>query len=315
MLPLPLALKRVVDLTNSIAGASASQLLAGFGAEVILVEPPRAGLRLKDPESFSILSRNKLSFVIDLSSDEGWSTALALVALSDVVLTDSTDYGGEDSAYKAFGTARDDIIVVAIGDGSDWVGLGRIAAAAAMTALLHKRVSGEGQLARVGIREAAASMRTASVVAEGVGLAGASPDLSPSGCYGCSDGSLALVVRSEEQRRALLNLAGTSTVWNSVGGDQVDAVAAWTKDQSAEVAAARLREAGVSAEHLRRPGELQRDPHLRARGFFEHVAAVSGLAEVPGPAYRYSLTPTHTRLPAPALGEHNDYVLRELLKR
>jgi crotonobetainyl-CoA:carnitine CoA-transferase CaiB-like acyl-CoA transferase len=312
MLPLPLALKRVVDLTSSIAGASASQLLGELGAEVILVELPQGGLRRTDPERFSELCRNKLSCVIDISRDEGWNTVLALVALSDVVLIDSTDFGGEDSAYEAFVSARQDIGVVVIGDGRDRAGVGRIAAAAAMTALLHKRACGEAQLARVGFREAAASIRTTSVVAASVGLAGASPDMSPSGCYVCSDGSLALVIRSEEQRQALLNLVGT--VSNGVDGDQADEVAAWTKDQSAEAAAARLRDAGVVAERLRSLEEGAQD--LRTGGFFEQVAAgSSGLTEMPGPAYRFSLTPAHTRLPVPDLGEHNDYVLRELLAR
>ena len=154
-------------------------------------------------------------------------------------------------------------------------------------------------------------MLTASVVAASAGLAGASPDLIPSGCYGCSDGSLALVVRSEEQRQALLNLAGT--VSNGADGDQIEAVAAWAKDQSAEAAAARLRDAGVVAERLRNLEELTRD--RRRQGLFEQVAAGSGLAEMPGPAYRFSLTPAHTRLPPPELGEHNDYVLRELLRQ
>jgi crotonobetainyl-CoA:carnitine CoA-transferase CaiB-like acyl-CoA transferase len=311
MLPLPLALKRVVDLTGGIAGASASQLLGELGAEVILVEPPRGGLRRTDAERFSELARNKMSCVIDISRDEGWQTLLELVALSDVVLTDSADFGGEERAYEVFASARDDIIVVAIGDGSDQAGLGRIAAAAAMTALFHKRARGEGQLARVGFREATASMRTASVVAAGVGLAGASPDLSPSGCYGCSDGSLALVVRSEQQKQSLLELVGVKA--NGGGEDLVNAVAVWTKGQSAEAAAARLRDAGVVAERLRSLKERAQD--LRARGFFEQVAALSSLSEMPGPAYRFSMTPTHTRLPAPQLGEHNDYVLRELLEQ
>jgi len=99
MLPLPLALKRVLDLTGSLAGASASQLLGELGAEVILVEPPQGGLRRTNPERFSVLGRNQLSFAIDLSTDQGWNNVLALVALSDVILTDSTDFGGVDSAY------------------------------------------------------------------------------------------------------------------------------------------------------------------------------------------------------------------------
>jgi crotonobetainyl-CoA:carnitine CoA-transferase CaiB-like acyl-CoA transferase len=313
MLPLPLAHKRVVDLTSSIAGASASHLLGEFGAEVVLVEPPQGGLRRSDPQGFAELGRNKLGCVIDLSRDEGWHTLLELVARSDVVLTDSVDLAGEDGGYEAFASVRSDVIVVFIGEGRERPGPGRVAAAAAMTALFHKRAGGEGQLARVAIREAAVSMRTASVVAAAAGLAGASPDLSPSGCYACSDGSLALVVRSGEQRQALLELVGGAA--NGGGEGPIRAVQTWAKDLSADSAAAMLRDVGVVAERIRRPEELMHDPHLRARGSFEQVASASGLTEMPGPSYRFSLTPTHTRLAAPALGEHNGYVLKELLGR
>ena len=39
----PLATLRVLDLSNSLAGAQASQTLADFGAEVVHVEPPGGG--------------------------------------------------------------------------------------------------------------------------------------------------------------------------------------------------------------------------------------------------------------------------------
>lgn len=45
----------------------------------------------------------------------------------------------------------------------------------------------------------------------------------------------------------------------------------------------------------------------------EPVSARNCTIEIAGPHWRLSESPAHIRLPAPALGEHNGYVLRELL--
>ncbi len=45
----------------------------------------------------------------------------------------------------------------------------------------------------------------------------------------------------------------------------------------------------------------------------EPVSARNGTIEIPRPHWRLSESPAHIRLPAPALGEHNVYVLQELL--
>jgi len=56
------------------------------------------------------------------------------------------------------------------------------------------------------------------------------------------------------------------------------------------------------------------DPHLRARGFWESVShPEDGTRDLDGVPWRLSRSPAHIRLPAPRLGEHNDYVLRGLL--
>jgi crotonobetainyl-CoA:carnitine CoA-transferase CaiB-like acyl-CoA transferase len=56
------------------------------------------------------------------------------------------------------------------------------------------------------------------------------------------------------------------------------------------------------------------DPHLRARGFWESVSHPEGeTRDLDGVPWRLSRSPAHIRLPAPRLGEHNDYVLRGLL--
>jgi len=61
----PLAGLRVLDLSNSPAGAQASQTLADFGAEVVQVEPPGGGV-LRDLPSYPLICRGKKSMVLDL---------------------------------------------------------------------------------------------------------------------------------------------------------------------------------------------------------------------------------------------------------
>lgn len=58
------------------------------------------------------------------------------------------------------------------------------------------------------------------------------------------------------------------------------------------------------------PGSPSREPDGAT---LEPVSARSGTIEIPGPHWRLSESPAHIRLPAPTLGEHNVYVLRELL--
>lgn len=86
---------RVLDLTTSIAGPYATQLLADFGAEVIKVERPGSGddTRAWGPpflheQSLWYLSvnRNKQSVTLDYSTPEGLGVLHRLVARCDVVV-------------------------------------------------------------------------------------------------------------------------------------------------------------------------------------------------------------------------------------
>lgn len=75
--PRPLRQKKIVDLSQFIAGPTAAQYLADFGAEVIKIEAPKGdpirGLTGNKFGSFYIRSFNtgKQSQVIDLKSDDG----------------------------------------------------------------------------------------------------------------------------------------------------------------------------------------------------------------------------------------------------
>jgi benzylsuccinate CoA-transferase BbsF subunit len=91
-------------------------------------------------------------------------------------------------------------------------------------------------------------------------------------------------------------------------------LATWCADADAFDLADALRAAGVPAYAVLRPSDLAADSQLAHRGFFVTVDhSVMGPMRVDGPATLYSRTPAYPRTAAPALGEHGDSVLRELL--
>lgn len=298
MLPLPLALLRVLDLTRSVAGATATRLLADLGAEVILVETPAGGLREAEPALFDHLSRNKFACAIDLARPEGTGACLRLAAACDVVFTDAE---GAPLAYEALAAARPDVVCVRVAAASDRPGVGVAAAAAALVALFQRRAEGRGAVVDVSFPRLAASLHSAEIPTAALGLETSSPDMAPSGVYSCAEGSLAVAVRSPAQAEALARLTGGAGLRD------------WLAKRSANEAAAAVLAAGVAAQPLADLEALLADPHLRAAGFFEPVAqAGRGVREMEGVPYRFSRTPAHVRLPPPARGEHTHAVLTEM---
>ncbi len=81
----PLAGLRVVDLSNSPAGAQASQTLADFGAEVVHVEPP-GGSALRAMPGYPFIARGKKSIVLDLHHPDDHDVARQLAVGADVMI-------------------------------------------------------------------------------------------------------------------------------------------------------------------------------------------------------------------------------------
>ena len=85
----PLAGMRVIDLATVVAGPGAARYLADFGADVLKIERPGAGdstrtMGLPDPRDgtsayWKVVGRNKRCATLDLKSDGGRDTLLALV--------------------------------------------------------------------------------------------------------------------------------------------------------------------------------------------------------------------------------------------
>ncbi|MEQ8194933.1 MAG: CaiB/BaiF CoA-transferase family protein [Rhodospirillales bacterium] len=90
---MPLARFRVLDLTQARAGPTAVRLLADWGADVILIEPPletgknRVGLTGKRHDfDFQNLHRNKRGITLNLKTDEGRAAFMKLVEGADVIV-------------------------------------------------------------------------------------------------------------------------------------------------------------------------------------------------------------------------------------
>jgi crotonobetainyl-CoA:carnitine CoA-transferase CaiB-like acyl-CoA transferase len=97
--------------------------------------------------------------------------------------------------------------------------------------------------------------------------------------------------------------------------DELDAIISeWTAERTQREAARLLQAAGVAAAPVLRIPELMANEHLRARGFWERVTqAAAGTWDMEGVVWRMSRTPGHVRVPPPMYGEHNKWVLRDLL--
>ncbi|MBW2061654.1 MAG: CoA transferase, partial [Deltaproteobacteria bacterium] len=75
-----------------------------------------------------------------------------------------------------------------------------------------------------------------------------------------------------------------------------------------------LQRNGVPAGPVVNEKDAFVDPHLNARGFFQVILqADTGTYRYPGFLWKMSQTPPTYRLPPCRLGEHNDYVFREVI--
>jgi crotonobetainyl-CoA:carnitine CoA-transferase CaiB-like acyl-CoA transferase len=128
---------RVIDLTTSIAGPYATQLLADLGADVIKVERPGTGddSRQWGPpflDGFSLwylsVNRNKRSLTLDYSCESGYGLLRDLVRQSDVVFTNHVPRVQRKLRidHASLAQARPDLIHVSVtGYGLDGSGADR----------------------------------------------------------------------------------------------------------------------------------------------------------------------------------------------
>ena len=369
----------VLDLTHYIAGPYCTRLLAGFGADVLKVEPPggERGRRMAPffhdepgPDAslpFAYLNSGKRSLTLNLKSEEGQDILRSLLSESDMLVENfaprvmpslGLDYPAlkeiaphlvmvSISNFGQTGPYRDykatDIVEYAMGGLMYIFGAydreplkhafnqaqfkaGTDAASAALMALYHQRMTGQGQHVDVSIQEAVASgLRD---VVNNYTYTGAIRRRQPN-----HSGDMQRI-RATADGFLLPNPGlGSGLNWDSyvefLGLPELD-------DDKFRTPSARLVNAeelgGILDEyfirqdkyemfygsHERRfifgiiqsPEEALNDPQFAHRGYFEEVThPAMGNLKFPGAPFIMESTPWQTGGAAPSVGQDNAEVL------
>jgi crotonobetainyl-CoA:carnitine CoA-transferase CaiB-like acyl-CoA transferase len=150
----------------------------------------------------------------------------------------------------------------------------------------------------------------------------------PHGVYPCrgDDSWCAITVFTNEQWKALCRVMGNPE-WSkeirfftfSKRKENEDElyrlISEWTTTLTAKEVMFKLQEAGVPAGVVQKEEDLYNDPQLKHFGYFWEVDhPVIGNHLLESHAFNLPKAPRKLRMPAPCLGEHTEYVCREILK-
>ncbi|MDP7240887.1 MAG: CoA transferase, partial [Dehalococcoidia bacterium] len=208
-----------------------------------------------------------------------------------------------------------------------------MAAFAILTALVYRQDTGEGQYIDFSSVENIISLVGDSVVEHS--LTGAVPgphgnqdeSMVPHGTYPCKgdDRWVSIAVADGPEWEAVCHAVGhpewlqdarfSSHQERLRNRQELDLlVGEWTMEHTAEEATAILQNDGVAAVPVYNNDQLCQDPHLLEREYFTQVEhPVIGKHTVFRPPWLLSETPAQITGPGPLMGEHNSYVLGELL--
>jgi crotonobetainyl-CoA:carnitine CoA-transferase CaiB-like acyl-CoA transferase len=202
---------------------------------------------------------------------------------------------------------------------------------AMLAALEHRRATGEGQQIELSMIDLAVNVAAEQLVeyhAYGHVMSREGNHgviASPQGVYACAGGEewVALAVSNDEEWSALRRAMG-SPDWagdpslDHLSGRQAgrqivdEELAAWFATRGLSEALAVLQSAGVPAEAVAPSYDIDKDPQMVSRGFWEEVVhPIVGSVRYPGWPMRISSEPERWyRSPAPLLGQHTEEVLR-----
>jgi crotonobetainyl-CoA:carnitine CoA-transferase CaiB-like acyl-CoA transferase len=208
---------------------------------------------------------------------------------------------------------------------------GAASAYATMVALLHRQRTGEGQYIDLSAVECMSSMIGDAIMnftMNGVletAKGARHPEMAPHGVYPCGDGEwLSLAVSSDTGFAGLAEAMGQpglaedtrfkTLAARKANEDELDRlIAAWTAGRDPGVLTIELQKRGVAAAKSQNTVDIVADANLWGRGFFPEVALADGtMRPILGPSWKITRGAEIT-IGAPRLGEHNAYVLGDIL--
>jgi benzylsuccinate CoA-transferase BbsF subunit len=154
------------------------------------------------------------------------------------------------------------------------------------------------------------------------------PGAAPHGIFPCQgdDNWAAISVCSEEKWQKFCQAIGdpalaareefSSLSKREENQDELEKlVAAWTITHTNEEVEAIMQSAGVPAHKVSKPRDVYADPQLKSRNYFVPLNhPVMGMQKYePQSCFILSKTPRQIKTPSPCLGQHNEYVFKELL--
>lgn len=211
--------------------------------------------------------------------------------------------------------------------------VGNALALSVLAALHHRQQKGEGQYIDVSSVEAIAALVGQTVVAHA--MTGSVParqgntdeSMAPHGVYPClgDDQWVSIAVAGDDEFAALCRvmarpgLACDPAFADAYGrrrhGDRLDSeISAWTRMKTPEDATQALQDAGIAASPVRSNKAISEDPHPKARGVWTEITHPRlGRQTVQGLPWRTSASWPQVERPAPLLGQHNTFILSEVL--
>ena len=205
---------------------------------------------------------------------------------------------------------------------------------ALIAALLYRRKTGKGQYIELSQLECSVQFLAPPIMDYMLNgrilgrMGNRSTHAAPHGVYRCKgEGEkwCAIVVSTEEEWLNFCNVIGNpgwtkearfaTFIGRKGNEDELDAfVEEWTVNYAPQDVMRRMQAAGVPAGLVESGEDLVADPQLKHRGthvILEHPEIGPHIYQ--SPPYRFSKTPHELTMPAPCLGQHNEYVLKEIL--
>jgi crotonobetainyl-CoA:carnitine CoA-transferase CaiB-like acyl-CoA transferase len=331
---------RVIDLSDDIAGQYCGRLMADFGAEVVLVEPPggTATRRIgpfQDGGSLAFLHLNRGKRLAGAADATGADVVIGGAATDPAPLraANPRQIVAVISSFGADGPLAGwkgpEIILQAlsgmmnsngIAGREPLYGIGHRAAYAAglagyiavLAALIGRETTGRGDTVRIDATETAVAMcfpYLQQFLYNGTDRRRGVQDI-PAGQVTCRGAWVCLWVYSNRYER-LCRALGLEACLTDPRFAEVKArsrhwpeffalVQARVADRDPDAFVAELQGLDIISARAYRPSELRAADHLQARGYWREIMVDGRAVTCPGPAFRLSATPA--RIPGPPEG-------------